>query len=122
MSIIQAESAARRLLSALSQEIAVGEEALSRLQDAKERWSRVVNGDGRRGPVRAEPRKGPAVDWSRVLRSMPPKFSKELVAKRTPELEQMPLARNAALARWVRFGEVRKVGKGQYVKRKARRA
>jgi hypothetical protein len=114
----QADKALRRLQA----EIREREGDLQRLIAQADRWRAALLG----GPSRGRPasRKGTAssggkrVDWSKVLASLPHRFTTEDVAK-NPDAARKP--RNQlypALTRWEAAKLIKRVGKGTYEKAK----
>jgi hypothetical protein len=61
-------------------------------------------------------RKSPAVDWEKVLAKLPKSFTMDDVAKATPALKEHTQARVIAVARWSRFGAIKKLAPGKYTK------
>jgi hypothetical protein len=61
------------------------------------------------------------VDWDKVLTKLPPAFTMDDVAKRTPALKDHNQARVIAVARWSRSGVITKTAPGRY-RKAARRA
>jgi hypothetical protein len=128
------EVAARRAVAYIEGQVSKAEAELAHLRNQHSVLSSLLGGGGRvqrtRGRVvgvstrsafgtagtlrKVAARKGPAVDWNKVLSQLPKRFGPADVAKLTPELSVNNQARVIALARWVRSNEIRKLAPGQY--------
>jgi hypothetical protein len=63
------------------------------------------------------PKRSPSsgLDWGGILAQLPRRFASEDVSGHLPKKAPVT-ARNMAIARWMRFGKIQKIGAGQYRK------
>jgi hypothetical protein len=131
------EAQARHVIKLIEDEMADLQGRLAQLQDQHARWTAVLDGSpppqrARRvgppsratGAPKARKQRAPQaarrapieIDWEDVLKGLPDRFSMADIESATPALTDNPRARIAAVARWSKVKQVRKVGKGVYEK------
>ena len=105
---------ATKALAALRQEITQRERELSALKTEAARWQSVMRGPARRvgpavTPPRVPPPKRPRLDWSAILKDLPPRFTTKDVAQKAGK----PLGHvYVYVSRWMKAKKVRKVKEG----------
>ena len=105
---------ATQALAALRQEITQREQELVALETQAARWQSALRGPARRArpavaPSQAPPPKRPRLDWSAILKELPPRFTIQDVAQKAGK----PIGHvYLYVSRWMKDKKVRRVKEG----------